>query len=337
VAFFNGEIRTTGWALFFPYCLLVKTPLPFFGLLALAAAGALRAQRIGGPGLRTLLYDSAPLTVFLAIYWTFALTSKLNIGQRHLLPTYPAMFILAGAVAFWLRPLARVPCFLAAGLMLAFVAESLLTWPNYLSYFNVLAGGPRNGYRHLVDSSLDWGQDLPGLKKWLQEQGLDAPTAPPVYLSYFGVADPDYYGICATRLPSVIEFKPHPVGPLTGGTYCVSATILQWAVKSPVCPAPWTGECESRYGRITALMERLSALHNDPSAQQELLRKHGFSQPGQAVEMFDQLRLGRLCAFLRQREPDDEVGYSILIYRLTDDDIKRALFPSTPAPIPRGK
>ena len=50
-----------------------------------------------------------------------------------------------------------------------FAGESLWRWPNYLAYFNQLAGGPSHGYRHLVDSSLDWGQDLPALNNgWLQ-------------------------------------------------------------------------------------------------------------------------------------------------------------------------
>jgi Dolichyl-phosphate-mannose-protein mannosyltransferase len=328
-AFFNGDYGTKGWVLFFPYCLLVKTPLSLFGLLALAAAGACRPRRFDGPGPWALLYKTAPLTVFLAVYWAFALASHLNIGQRHLLPTYPAMFVLAGAAAFWLRPLARVPSLLVAGLLTAFVVDSVLTWPNYLSYFNTVAGGPRNAYRHLVDSSLDWGQDLPGLKKWLQKQGLDSPTTTPVYLSYFGTADPEYYGIHATRLPSFLEFKPHHFGPLTGGVYCVSATMLQGVVEGSYCPGPWTGDYETRYRAVTAILERLAATRDGPAARQDLLRKTGFSSPGEVLSVFDQLRFGRLCAFLRQREPDDEVGYSILIYRLTDDDIKRALSPST--------
>ena len=39
---------------------------------------------------------------FLAVYWATAMTSNINIGHRHILPTYPVMYILAGsAAAFW--------------------------------------------------------------------------------------------------------------------------------------------------------------------------------------------------------------------------------------------
>jgi 4-amino-4-deoxy-L-arabinose transferase-like glycosyltransferase len=326
-AFFNGEFGTEGWLLFFPYCVAVKTPLSLFALAALAVAGVFRSRQLGGPGVRSLLYDTAPLTVFLAVYWAFALASHLNIGQRHLLPTYPAVFVLTGAAAVWLRQPARVPRLLVAGLLAAFVGESLLTWPNYLSYFNVLAGGSRNGYRHLVDSSLDWGQDLPGLNKWLQQKGLGGRTRTPVYLSYFGTALPQYYGVQAIPLPSFLEFSPHAIAPLRGGgVYCVSATMLHGVVGGFRCPGPWTDEYESRYRFLARVL--------DPAAtRDELIRWTKEVGPGNFIGEYEQLRFGRLCAFLRQREPDDEVGYSILIYRLTDEEVRRAESPETPAPV----
>ena len=209
----------------------------------------------------------------------------------------------------------------------------LLTWPNYLSYFNVLAGGSRNGYRHLVDSSLDWGQDLPGLKKWLQQKGLDGQTRTPVYLSYFGTALPQYYGVQAIPLPSFLEFSPHAFAPLKGGVYCVSATMLQGVVGGFSCPGPWTGEYESRYRSTADLLGRVAAA--DAGSREELVRQAGFPGPAEFIAAYEQFRFGRLCAFLRQREPDDEVGYSILIYRLTDEDVGRAQSPATPAPVHR--
>ena len=62
--------------------------------------------------------------------------------------------------------------------------------PHYLGYFNELAGGPSGGWRYLVDSNLDWGQDLKALKRWMDDHGVAR-----VKLSYFGAADPDYYGL----------------------------------------------------------------------------------------------------------------------------------------------
>jgi hypothetical protein len=40
---------------------------------------------------------------------------------------------------------------------------------------------------------------------------------------------------------------------------------------------------------------------------------------------WDALRVGRLTAYLREREPDDSVGYSILMYKLSAKELAEAL------------
>ncbi len=101
-------------------------------------------------------------------------------------------------------------------------------FPHYEAYFNELVGGPANGQRILVDSNLDWGQDLPALKQLLDDRGLDQ-----VYLSYFGTAPPEQYGINYRPLPSfprfvkgseVKAFNPYTPPP---GWYAISATSLR--------------------------------------------------------------------------------------------------------------
>ena len=236
-AFLNGHFSTTGWWWYFPYAFAVKTTIPamIVGLLALAALAVRWKSADEGESwvqrAQASLYAGTPLLALLFVYWAFALTTHLNIGHRHLLPTYPALCILAGGAAFWIQPLfermrkaepqtgrerrrqrsgARVEDSLsrlrkAAGaatiaLLAWHVMESAAIRPNYLAYFNQLAGGPSRGYTHLADSSLDWGQDLPALKRWLDAQGLQQPDHGGVYLSYFGTARPEYYGIRATTL-----------------------------------------------------------------------------------------------------------------------------------------
>ena len=153
------------------------------------------------------LYAGTPLLALLCVYWAFALTTHLNIGHRHLLPIYPALCILAGGAAFWIQPLferrrkaeprtgreRRKQRAHGAALTVTcrVVRECCWRWrpwrcwrgtrcesvairPNYLAYFNQLAGGPSQGYKHLADSSLDWGQDLPALKQWLDWRGTAA-------------------------------------------------------------------------------------------------------------------------------------------------------------------
>src|SRR5437867_2469151 len=104
-AFLNGRHSWVGWPSFFPYSLVVKTPLWLLGLVLAGAAGAILC-RPGGAAreparVRRNLYRTAPLWVLLGVYWASAIASHLNIGHRHLLPTYPAMLVLAGGLAVW--------------------------------------------------------------------------------------------------------------------------------------------------------------------------------------------------------------------------------------------
>jgi len=327
-AFLNGETRTTGWWQFFPTAFAIKTPLPLFGLLALAAVafGSTRirpAAGLGGRAARSkLLYRLAPLLLLLVVYWMFALASHLNIGHRHLLPTYPALYVLAGAAGWWWRGTSRPAGVLAAALLAWFVAESWWIRPSYLAYFNELIGGPAQGYRHLVDSSLDWGQDLPGLKAWL---AANVRPGERVFLSYFGSDDPTSAGIVATRLgDNFFDLRARPALPgMTAGIYCISATMFQ-RVYTQV-RGPWSAAEEQAYRRLSGWGAQFAA-RPDPDGARDLdgapLTR---AQALDRLFRLEQLRFGRLCHYLRDRTPDAEVGYSILIFRLSDEDLQRAL------------
>ena len=79
-----------------------------------------------------------------------------------------------------------VGCF--AILCLWYLLSSLFIYPHYLAYFNEFAGGPDNGHNYLLDSNIDWGQDLKGLKSWLDENGIDDK----ITLGYFGHENTDW-------------------------------------------------------------------------------------------------------------------------------------------------
>ncbi len=324
-AFLNGETRVRGWWYFFPYCLAVKTPLPLFGLLSMAVVAAIvqrRQRRSEHPSadspaspLAAGLYRTAPLWAIVFVYGGFAIASNLNIGHRHLLPIYPVLFILAGRAGAWLRSTQRPPRWLASALTVLFIGSSLLIWPHYLAYFNSLVGGPGGAYKHLVDSSLDWGQDLSGLKRWLDLHHApqdDGTAATPVYLAYFGTGLPGAYGIEARMLPGYLSWEPVWVGALTRGVYCVSATMLHQLRLLPECR--WTDALEAAYQDLRDRLTRPAPTASGPARLGE-----------QDVRLFHMLRFARLCATLRQRAPDDNVGHSILIYRLDDDEVRRAL------------
>jgi hypothetical protein len=314
LAFLHGEIRTTGWWYFFPYAFLVKTPLATLAMLSLAATGLLRSWFLLPRSERReraarWLYGGAPLLVLLGVYWAFSIPSKLNIGHRHILPTYPALMILAGAAGFWLRRPGwkgkTIVCLLLAGLLI----ESWTIRPHYLAFFNRIAGGPAQGYRHLVDSSLDWGQDLPGLKRWLDREQQEGYRGN-VYLSYFGMSSPGHYGISALPLPGFMESAFHPAFerfPLTEGIYAISATMLHNYYVSSFSRGPWTKEHQAAFDEVN----RRLAMGVSSNA---------------LLSNYEWLRFARLTSYLREREPDEQIGHSILIYRLTREDAHRALF-----------
>jgi hypothetical protein len=212
-------------------------------------------------------------------------------------------------------------------LLIAFVGESLALWPDYLAYFNLLAGGPRYGYRHLVDSSLDWGQDLPGLQRWLQ-QNVRPADRDSVYLAYFGTASVSHYRIRAHYLASS---PPQQWGyrwvPLRSGIHCISATLLQMHGRTGV----WTEEREANFRKLQTLLDRLAQSRNNPTDREKLLQEVPKDRWPEIYQQFQMLSFDKLCTALRDREPDDEVGYSILIYRLRNDEIDRALNGSSAA------
>jgi hypothetical protein len=176
--------------------------------------------------------DAAFLWLPVAVYLALTFTRGLQIGHRHLLPLLPFVLVAAAEAAAALVG-SRRAAVRAAVLVLGpwYALGSLRTHPHHLAYFNEIAGGPANGFRHLVDSNLDWGQDLKRLADWTRETGRAG-----LKLSYFGSADPAYYGIVSQALPGYTA--PHAprvtreIAP--GDLVAVSATNLQGVYLDPV-------------------------------------------------------------------------------------------------------
>ena len=219
--FLLGERRDSGFPSYFAVTFLLKTPVP---LLLLAALALFRIPRL--PRREAFL-----LWLPVAVYVAATATRGLQIGHRHLLPIYPFLFVAAGeaaaALVAWRAPKGA---WLAGALALWYAGGTLLQHPHHLAYFNEIAGGSRNGWRLLVDSNLDWGQDLKRLAEWTRANHVGK-----LKLSYFGSADPAYYGIDSEALPGYTS--PHAaritreIEP--GDTVAVSATNLQGVYLDP--------------------------------------------------------------------------------------------------------
>jgi len=305
----------------FPRAFAYKTPLPVLCLLALAVFAAIARReswRIGS------LSRINPLAAFALVYGAIAIGSQLNIGHRHILPIYPVLFIGCGAIAYGLRTNQRAVFAAAAAVFLLWqIGESFAIRPNYLAYFNEAAGGPSRGYKHLVDSSLDWGQDLPALKSWIDDhRGIVGQK--PFYLAYFGTADPRAYEIDAKSISPDKTSRDQTFERLNGGIYCVSATTLQSVYALEI--GPWCMQYEQSYQTALAEARRYRKTASDPSARVELIANDGAVPWQKKIKEFERLRFERLCAYLRHHPPVAQIGYSIFVFDLSDDEITSALY-----------
>jgi tetratricopeptide (TPR) repeat protein len=238
----------------------------------------------------------------LVVLWGTFLTSHLNIGERHLIPAYPPLLILAGGL--WRLATARAWRAVVAGLAILHAADTLGRYPALFPYFNQLVPSDR-AHWWLVDSNLDWGQGLPSLDRWLSthQAGSD-----PVYLAYFGGGLPEQ----AMPRATVLGKAPAPGAPqrFAPGVYCVSATALQ-AVWLDLA-GRWCEQFEAHY---LGLLDRLRA--HEAAGGPPLT-------PGQAAA-FNSLQRARLLAFLRHRPPDAIVDRAFLVFRLAAADLAAAL------------
>jgi hypothetical protein len=169
---------------------------------------------------------------FAAVFLFFAVQSKYDIGERHILPLYPFALLIAGSiwehvtaikawrgaeVPTWWGP-KRINYNVIALLLVLLLnaADALRPAPDYLAYFNVLVR-PQNSWRYLTDSNLDWGQGLIAVREY-EFKHMGEPTK----LAYFGSVNPALYGVRAEPLV--------PGQPVTGkvivGASALSGQVL---------------------------------------------------------------------------------------------------------------
>jgi len=254
-AYMLGRISTDGWWTYFPLTLAVKTPLP---LLLLAATGMLCGFYYRGWRKTSVLW--LPPLAFMVL----AMLGRFNIGYRHIIQVVPFLIMMASIsaqlprlVKEWRKtekrgigrsdygllttertrsqrstiPPDAVSLLTIAGLILLVLWLTFTTlrlYPHHEAYFNELVGGSKNGGEILVDSNIDWGQDLPALRQLMDDMDIEE-----VNLAYFGTAVPEAYGVRYKPAPGFIRFTGGPeinaFNPYTPepGWYAISATSLR--------------------------------------------------------------------------------------------------------------
>jgi hypothetical protein len=293
--YLDGQLRQTSWWYYYLLTLVYKVPEGTW-LLVLTSLAVLAAS----PRSRASTFDEmAVLTVPVVVLFVMSIFTNINLGLRYVLPIFPYVFVSAGKLAPWASGIAdgtrrRLACGLIGAGLIATVAATLWVHPHYLAYFNAVSGGPSRGAEHLIDSNLDWGQDLVGLLRWLE---TNVPGER-VGLAYFGQINPRV-------------FEQRGEG-------------FDWFL-----PPPEPGsmpQLPPRYALNPARIQLEPGLYAVSASLVEGLPWRVYDSPWQA---FDQTRWAPWQAwfnafgYFRDLKPIAKVGYSIWIYRVTPDDAER--------------
>jgi hypothetical protein len=225
-SYLRGELRREGWWYYYLYAFAIKTPI---GTLLLCAVASILTLRNAGNYALTQFTLWVPVTLHLVLVSS---QTGFNHHLRYALPVLPYIFVWTSKVANLSQAMSPTSRIVLPGLcavcVLWNVSECIRVFPHHLSYFNQFVGGPDRGHLHLLDSNIDWGQDLFALKRWLANH----PDAAPINIAYYGMVDPAILDI-SYKLP---PFGPSPspeinqilfdeIGPKPGW-YAVSVNLV---------------------------------------------------------------------------------------------------------------
>jgi Dolichyl-phosphate-mannose-protein mannosyltransferase len=296
--YLDGELRETGWRTYYLRALLYKIPEGTWLLIALSLVALVAVRRPATGWFDELALWTLPVVILLSM----SLLTDINLGLRYVLGVLPYIFVSTGKVVPWCLGLRasgrRVAGSIIVGSLALTIAASAWIQPSYLAYFNWASGGPDRDPVRLIDSNLDWGQDLVELQRWWKANIPDQPIG----LAYFGQFNPSIFELrgepfrwflppgrpgTVSRMPGATS--PRLIGParkLTPGYYAVSATLLYGLPWRLYDPAP------------------LSPVY-------------------EAIAPTWKFEKNALTYFQRFRPIMAPIGHSIYVYRLTEEDVAR--------------
>ncbi len=231
--YFMGEISADAWWYYFPVIYLLKTPLALHVLSTITLMGLLYLALKQKNAVRPQKWLKENFTVFsfllfIFIYWTAAVQGNLNIGVRHLLPTFPFIYLLLMLGLKKILNMAEKIKFATSItfslIFVWYILSGLTAFPHYISYYNEAAGGAKNGYRWAVDSNYDWGQDFYRLRDFVESNNIQK-----IYLDYFGGENPTYW-----LGEKYIKLEPKKIQTPPKGWIAVSLNQFQGGVARPV-------------------------------------------------------------------------------------------------------
>lgn len=215
-------------------------------------------------------FEIFAIIIFIAVYFYVSIRGNLNIGVRHLIPVITLIYILiGGGLQKWLNKFKEISLhpkdqkhishlsllknqisyyvlklekqLVIIVLFIWYIGATMFIFPNFLPYFNEIVG-TANGYKFVVDSNYDWGQDLKRLAKWVKDNNLDT-----IGIHYFGGGKPEYYiktaktlwwwdieRLKVSQLKGTSEFKNLNYKQELPKYFAISATFAQYARGEPI-------------------------------------------------------------------------------------------------------
>ncbi len=197
-AYLLGNVSSGGSWFYFPMVFLMKESLPTLILTGIAfllsiwgIAKALRRRKSSFADYLETHPGEFAMILLIIVYMAYSINGRLNIGIRHLIPIFPAIYILtASGLKRWLNNdnYQKVKFAFLGVMVVWFGMEVGATYPHYLSYFNEAFGGVKGGWQYVTDSNYDWGQDLKRLGAFTKENDIDK-----IAVKYFGAGDLNAY------------------------------------------------------------------------------------------------------------------------------------------------
>lgn len=213
--FLDGTWSVAGFPAYYPRTLLYKIPHPLHVCVALGLILCL-IKPGGQMTRRTLVMLLLPILLLLGI----AGTTAMQLGVRYVLPLLPLMILIASRLGLAWNGWPTIARRTAGALVALICFASLRHHPHHLAYFNEYAGGPVGGRNHLLDSNIDWGQDLHLVKQFMNDQQLES-----IGLAYFGTLPPTSLGI-DYEVPPDLTGDTASTWSLPPGWYAVSVNFV---------------------------------------------------------------------------------------------------------------
>lgn len=157
--FLAGKTSQFNWWWFYPLSFLLKTSVIYLSLLTISIYLVFKER-----------FSDQKLNFFLLIillYFLLVTNSSMAFGMRILLPVIGFGTIVIASGLRWIKNKQIISM-----MMIFYILLSLVRFPYFFSSVNLFTAVVASKHELLIDSNLDWGQDLKRLSNWCREKNI---------------------------------------------------------------------------------------------------------------------------------------------------------------------